>query len=195
MIAPEPIDVSQPLLDSPEFSYEQIAILDQALTAGQAADIRAAWNELNARATSDRDLLACGVTAFLLADLDRAVECLAQVPNSSLGTYYRGLALHSLVRYDEAIQAFEEAKSKGYDNIQCDLLIAGCIRLSGDIDQAESKLRELARDAATRAEYSYQMGCIMTDRGDTYGSLEYFERAVDMDPNHSRALFNLAQLN
>ncbi len=117
------------------------------------------------------------------------------MPNSSLGAYYLGTAYVSLVRYDDAVNAFEKAKSLGYDSIQCELLIAGCIRLSGDVDQAESKLRELARDAATRAEYSYQMGCVMTDRGDTYGSLEYFERAVDMDPNHSRALFNLAQLN
>lgn len=195
MIAPEPIEVRQPLLDSPEFSYDQIAILEQALAAGQAADLRVIWQELNSSATSERDLLACGITAFLLADLERAVECLAQLSESSLGNYYRGSALVSLLRYDDAVAAFGQAKASGYDSVQCELLIAGCIRLSGDVDQAEDKLRELAREAATRAEYSYQMGCVMTDRGDTYGSLEYFERAVDMDPNHSRALFNLAQLN
>jgi DNA-directed RNA polymerase subunit alpha len=39
------------------------------------------------------------------------------------------------------------------------------------------------------------MGCILADRGDTYGAIEYFERAVDIDPHHSRALFRLAAEN
>ena len=39
------------------------------------------------------------------------------------------------------------------------------------------------------------MGCLCSDRGDTYGAVEYFERAVDMDPTHSRALFWLASEN
>ena len=38
-------------------------------------------------------------------------------------------------------------------------------------------------------------GCILADRGDTYGAIEYFERAVDMDPHHSQALFRLASEN
>jgi DNA-directed RNA polymerase subunit alpha len=39
------------------------------------------------------------------------------------------------------------------------------------------------------------MGCLLADRGDTFGAIEYFERAVDMDPTHSRALFWLAGEN
>jgi DNA-directed RNA polymerase subunit alpha len=39
------------------------------------------------------------------------------------------------------------------------------------------------------------MGGILSDRGDTYGAIEYFERAVDMDPHHTAALFRLAALN
>jgi DNA-directed RNA polymerase subunit alpha len=53
-------------------------------------------------------------------------------------------------------------------------------------------LRESAREAATRAEYSYQMGCIRADHGDIFGAIEYFERTVDMDPHHTAALFRLA---
>ena len=39
------------------------------------------------------------------------------------------------------------------------------------------------------------MGCILSDRGDTYGAIEYFERAVDMDSHHGQALFRLAGEN
>ncbi|MEZ6044585.1 MAG: DNA-directed RNA polymerase subunit alpha C-terminal domain-containing protein [Planctomycetaceae bacterium] len=41
----------------------------------------------------------------------------------------------------------------------------------------------------------YQMGCILSDRGDTYGAIEYFERAVDMNNQHAPALFRLAAEN
>jgi DNA-directed RNA polymerase subunit alpha len=53
----------------------------------------------------------------------------------------------------------------------------------------------VAASAASRAEYSFQMGCIWADRGDAMTAVEYFERAVDMDPHHSRALFWLAAEN
>ena len=56
-------------------------------------------------------------------------------------------------------------------------------------------VRSTARQGATRAEYSFQMGCILAERSDTFGAIEYFERAVDMDPHHTGALFRLANLN
>ncbi len=95
-------------------------------------------------------------------------------------------------RYPEAAQAFEEAAKNGYDPIQCRLAKAGAIRLSGRLEEAEKLLRDSAREGATRAEYSYQMGCIRGDYGDIFGAIEYFERAVDMDPHHTAALFRLA---
>ena len=39
------------------------------------------------------------------------------------------------------------------------------------------------------------MGCILADQCNTPAAVESFERAIDMDPHHSRALFNLALEN
>ncbi|WP_146505414.1 DNA-directed RNA polymerase subunit alpha C-terminal domain-containing protein [Rubinisphaera italica] len=195
MIAIEQIDVRQPILESTDFGNDQIKTILRALAEGQAAEVRQYWQEVSSRATSQRDLLAAGIIAYLLAHQNKAIEILSKVQGSGLASFYQAQAQFSLENYDEARSLYEQAKKSGYDPILCDLLIAGSVRLSGDIDEAEKMLRGLARDAATRAEYSYQMGCIMADRGDTYGALEYFERAVDMDNSHSRALFSLAQLN
>jgi DNA-directed RNA polymerase subunit alpha len=38
------------------------------------------------------------------------------------------------------------------------------------------------------------MGCVMADRDDLDGAVEYFERAVDIDPYHPEALFRLANI-
>ena len=195
MIAIERVDVRQPLLNSPEFGYNELAVLEKSLTSGQVSELRQAWQELNSRASSQRDLLAAGVVAYLLARHEDAIRLLSQVTSSGMASFYHAMALLSLERYTAAAEQFEAAQKQGHDRIQCALLQAGCVRLKGQVDQAETMLRAVAREAATRAEYSYQMGCVMADRGDTYGALEYFERAVDMSPSHSRALFALAQLN
>ena len=101
----------------------------------------------------------------------------------------------SLDRHAEAAEQFEEAANRGHDSISCKLMQAGCLRGLGQLDEAEQLLAGVASSAASRAEYSFQKGCILADRGDTYGAVEYFERAVDMDPHHSRALFWLAAEN
>lgn len=195
MIAFERVDVRQPLLNSAEFGYNEYTTIEKALLAGQVSEVRQVWQELASRAASERDHLACGTVAYLLARHEEAVRHLAQVSKNGLAYYCHAMALVSLERFDEALEQFEQAKKAGYDRVLCDLLAAGCIRKQGRVDEAESLIRGLGSEAAKRAEYSYQMGCIMSDRGDTYGALEYFERAVDMSPNHSRALFSLAQMN
>ena len=64
-------------------------------------------------------------------------------------------------RYTEAAQKFEEAGNAGYDRVGCTLMQAGAIRAGGDVEAAEQILKKVAGEAASRAEYSFQMGCIM----------------------------------
>ena len=63
------------------------------------------------------------------------------------------------------------------------------------MDEAEAVLKSTGREGVTRAEYSFQMGCLRDDRGDLFGAIEHFERAVDMDPHHTEALYRLANEN
>ncbi|MCA8987274.1 MAG: tetratricopeptide repeat protein [Planctomycetaceae bacterium] len=195
MIAMEQVSVREPILGSGDFGIEQVRLIEKALASGQASEVRQHWQELADRASSPRDIQAAGIIAQLLAHHQDAIRLLESTKFSGVSAYFCGLAYSSQENYQEAQKKFSEAKKAGFDPILCDLRVAGCVRLEGNTDEAEKMLRSLPREAATRAEYSYQMGCIMADRGDTYGALEYFERAVDMDNGHSRALFSLAQLN
>lgn len=136
-----------------------------------------------------------GIAFHLLGKHDVAETYLKKSANDGLAEFYHGNVLVALDRYDDAARAFEHAAKLGYDSVQCQLCRAGAIRAKGDVDTAESLLRSISTQAATRADYSYQMGCILSDRGDTYGAVEYFERAVDMNPHHTKALFWLAGEN
>lgn len=187
------------LLDSPSFDQPEIEQVRAAIENHQVAVVAQVYGELQRRSDqgspSQRDSLAAGATACLLARHEEAQQFLAQVKNNAAAHFLRATSLMALGRYNEAGAEYESAEKSGYDATECRLRRVGAIRLSGDLEGAQAVLRENARSGATRAEYSYQMGGILADQGDAYGAIEYFERAVDMDPHHSGALFRLAGEN
>lgn len=198
MMVPDPVDVSQMLVDGSSFGHNEIGELEKAI-AGNPHAVRQGCQELRKRVDSgsgsERDYVATGYSLHLLGNHQDAIHYLSQATGSDFAEFTRGECLCALERYDEATEAYRESGKRGYDAVQAVLSEAGAIRMAGRIDEAEALLKANARTAVTRADYSYQMGGILSDRGDTFGAIEYFERAVDMDPHHSCALFRLAALN
>jgi len=140
--------------------------------------------------------LRAGVLMHLIGKNAQAQDKLAKLTSDPVASFYHGQTLMSLERYTEAAEAFQRAEDAGFELVQCLLARAGAVRAGGDPASAEKLLKKASdKGGATRAEYCYQKGCIASDLGDTYGALEYFERTVDMDPLHSRALFWLANEN
>lgn len=197
MAVAEPVDVRQFLREDPALSTGDIRRLQQIISGPQLQEARqelyALQSEIESASKPNPQLLVrAGVASYVLGQHRQAIDYLAKIPNDGVANYYHGLALTALERHAEAEEKFEQAAKHGFDEIEARLRRAGAIRAQGRFDEAEKQLRSVAQKAASRAEYSYQMGCILSDRGDTYGAIEYFERAVDMQPTHSRALFRLA---
>lgn len=169
-------------------------MLSAAVGAG-ASDFRKAIEQVTEEAEANPALkVRAGIGQFWLGDPVRSEELLRD-SSEGVGRYYLAQALLSQERYDEAAKEFEQAAKLGYHPTECTLRKAGAIRRAGRHEQAEECIRSTGAEGARLAEYSYQMGCILSDRGDTFGAIEYFERAVDMDPHHQRALFALAVQN
>jgi DNA-directed RNA polymerase subunit alpha len=193
------VNVSELLSLSSALTVDQVEALRNALVSQQATEVRQGLTELNqkiqAGEESESVLARAGVASYLLSRHAQADVLLNKVTKDGVAIYFHAQALTSLGRHTEAAQRFEEAASNGYDKIDATLRQAGAIRASGSVDIAEQMLRSVAASAASRAEYSFQMGCIWGDRGDALTAVEYFERAVDMDPHHARALFWLAAEN
>lgn len=196
---PVPVDVKSLLQNRNAMQAEELTQLKRALSTEQVAQTRieleALIREAEASGTPVGQMTRAGVGAHLLGQHKIADRLLSQVTNDAVGLYVHGLVLTSLEQYKEAEAKFAAAGKAGFDSIECTLKRAGAIRLQGRLDDAEQALRSTGTEGARRAEYSYQMGSILSDRGDTYGAIEYFERAVDMDPHHTQALFRLASEN
>ena len=180
-------------------SQDNLAQLENAVCGSQLTDIRQLVGDLGRRVEtgekSEGVLARAGVGSYLLARQQQADKFLSAVTRDGVALFIHGPCLTSLNRHDDAASRFELAGKAGFDPVGCALRRAGAIRAAGRVDDAEKLLRSVASSAASRAEYSFQMGCIWADRGDALTAVEYFERAVDMDPHHSRALFWLAAEN
>jgi DNA-directed RNA polymerase subunit alpha len=182
------------------FSTDDVRQLERLLATAYLPEIRQEFLALQREASASSKLapnLAArlGVGLYLLGHPREAQRALANASGDAVAALHHALALSALERHEEAEAAFAEAGKLGYDKVESTMRRAGELRALGKLTEAEAMLRSVVNEGARRAEYSYQMGCIRADRGDTYGAVEYFERAVDMDPRHSRALFRLAVEN
>lgn len=189
------VNFLETLRSSTAFGQEEIRRMMSAASGPGAAEFRRAVEQIASEAAGQPLLqVRAGIGLFLLGQHRRAVDMLSGTKDG-LGRFYLAQALSTLGDHERAAREFEEAAKLGYSPIECTLRRAGELRQLGRLEEAEKLIRSTGGEGARLAEYSYQMGCIMFDRGDTFGAIEYFERAVDMDPHHSRALFSLAFQN
>jgi DNA-directed RNA polymerase subunit alpha len=192
-ISSDAVNFTELLEASGRFGPDEIRRIVIAAMGAGAADFRRAVDQ--ASGSQDPSIQTrAGIGQFYLGQHLRSIDTLAG-SKDGIGRYYRGQALSTLKRHKEAADEFEQAAKLGFNPAEAKLRRAGEIRLQGKLDEAEQLIRSTGAEGARLAEYSYQMGCVLADRGDTFGAVEYFERAVDMDPHHSRALFSLAVQN
>ena len=200
MSVTELIDVRELLHGKSDFNPDEIKLLESAIAGDQFSEVRQEMqtlrDEVDAGDKSKGKSLRLGIAAYMLGDHDLALRYLSKISADGVADYYSGQSLLAMGRYADSAKAFDSAAKHGYEPVQCLLCKAGAVRAGGDLAGAEALLKTAAsQGGGTRAEYCYQMGCVLADRGDTYGAVEYFERAIDMNPNHSRALFWLAGEN
>ncbi len=196
---PDAPKIREIMLEKPGFGEEDVEEIQIIIPGPHLTEVRQCVGELASKRkgglASDRDLLVLGIVSYLLGQHRQAADVLEEVSKNSLAEFYRARALFNLGRYEDAAKAYDQAAKYGYDKVTCALFKAGAIRQSGDLDEAEAVLKSTGREGVTRAEYSFQMGCLRDDRGDLFGAIEHFERAVDIDPHHTEALYRLANEN
>ncbi len=193
-------DLRDMLSNDSDFGPAHYAVLQKATNKQQATAFRQLVDELRRNVdgngqASEAVYAKLGSSLYLLGQHQAAHNYLSRATSNAVASFVLGLVSLSLNRFEESAEHFAAAAELGYDAVSCELQRVGAIRLSGKVDEAEAVLKKIAAKAVSRADYSFQMGCILADKGDTLGGIEYFERAVDMDPHHTRALFWLAGEN
>src|SRR5947209_4936717 len=138
--------------------------------------------------------LKIGIASFFLGYTSQAIEHLRHA-DTALAGFYLGRALQSRGEYDEALRAFDKAEKAGYNASQIRLQRAGIYRLKGDIAESRKQLGQLQELASYNAEYHYQLGSCSLDEGDRLEAIKQFERAVELDPQHTNAMIQIGHAN
>jgi DNA-directed RNA polymerase subunit alpha len=129
---------------------------------------------------------------YALGDYNEALKWLNWAGMGTMTCFLKACTLRELEQYDEAKDQFELAEKKGYDSFQIAMAIVETLRRKGDLDAAEDQLKRVSRMGDIRAEYHFQLGCLLDANGRRLDALGEYERAVTLDGNHTRALFALA---
>jgi len=138
--------------------------------------------------------LKIGLSQFFLGFPNQAIEHLRQA-EGTLANFYLGRALLGRKDYEEALAAFDRAEKGGYTASQVQLQKVAVLRASGKLQEAQAGLTKLADMASHSAEYHFQKGCLALADGHHAQAIQAFEQAIQLDPGHSGALFELARAN
>lgn len=196
------IDLRALLVEREEFEGSMVSKLREGLAQGgqQVRTLREINDTLNKRLAAaagpqQKKLhLKLGVVQFYLGHLDVAVEHLKQ-SEGPLAAFFLGRAYALRGQYDDALKAFDKAEKSGYAAQQVQLQRAGVLRQQGSLGEAKTILAKLKDMAAHNAEFHFQEGGVAEAEGDTPRAARGYERAAELDPAHTGALFRLGFLN
>jgi DNA-directed RNA polymerase subunit alpha len=202
MVEPMLIDLKALLVEHEDCDAGTVQKLRNALAqaAAQYRNLREVTELMKKKAETatgtpaKRWHLKLGIALFFLGYTAEAVDHLHQA-EGSLANFYLGRALVSRQEYDDALKAFEKAEKLGYTPSQVQLQRAGIYRQEGKIAQARTLLAKLEEQSSHNAEYHYQVGSCFLAEADRLNAIKHFERAVELDPGHTSALFQLAHAN
>lgn len=156
-------------------------VLEKKLTSAPPAQVKT-WH------------LKLGIASFFVGHTSKAIEHLGQA-ETALSNFYLGRALLSRNQFEEALAAFDKAEKSGYNASQVRLQRAGIYRQMGKTDEARKQLAQLTDLASHSAEYHYQLAMCSMVEGDRLAAISGLERAVQLDPGHTNALFQLGHAN
>jgi DNA-directed RNA polymerase subunit alpha len=174
-------------------SIEQIDELIDAVNSSETARMNfAASVEGNMSKTGASAVLATGIGLYILGRDNEAIEKLGKGDDCGQKYLYLAFAQRRLGRYDEAVDSLDKAERYGLEMLTVNLEKASAFRCAGALEAAEEQLKKCANFEGVSADYHYQLGRLAQAMGDYDKEIENYEKAIELSPNHRKALFHLA---
>jgi len=148
--------------------------------------------ERNKAKSSKGNTLAVGIGLHTIGRNAEAVEALRKAKNCREKFVFLARALRQTGHFDQAVETLQKSLDYDADALTTCLEKAATYRLAGDSDAAEKELQNCADFENVNAEYNYQLGRVQESQGRYESAMENYTRALDLSPNHQRALFHLA---
>jgi len=142
--------------------------------------------------TGQKASLAIGIGLFILAKDAEAVKRLEKAKDCKEKLIYLAFALPRMGKFDEAIENLQKAVDYGADPLNITLEKAATYRYASNFDSAAKELKTLANFENVSAEYHYQLARLQETQGLYDEAIDNYKTALELSPNHQKALFHLA---
>ena len=174
-------------------SMDQIKTLSDLIHSGEKN--LTSFNEqleLNRPKTGPKASLALGIGLYILGRNAEAAEKLEKGNDCKEKYTYLAFALRRLNEFDKAIANLQKSLDYGADKLNVTLEKAATHRYAGDFKAASKELKACTNFEKVSAEYHYQLGRLQEAEGLYDEAADNYKTALELSPNHQRALFHLA---
>ncbi len=148
--------------------------------------------ESNMARTSPKAQLAVGIGLFIVGRPDEAVKKLQKAKDCKEKFIYLAFALRRTGKFDEAIKNLQKSLDYGAETLNINLEKVATYRHASDFEAATKELKTCANFENVSAEYHYQFARLAEAQGLYEQAMDNYKTALELSPNHQRALFHLA---
>lgn len=132
-----------------------------------------------------------GILSYALGEYAQAVSYLEPLQDSSDAAHFLGRSYAELRRMDEAREALEKGR-QGDDDFDTDVILIDIHCFNREPEKAREICEKYEPEHGGSARWLYAMGRTLETEGDYGEAMEHYEQALELDPEHRKAMFRLA---
>jgi len=143
------------------------------------------------KAASDGNHISAGIAYTILNRIGEAIENLKKSRSSKEKHLYLAWAYRKCYRFDEALECLEKAGGSS-DEMYITTERIAILRDAKRYEEAQKIVDGLKNLEKVSADFHYHRGRLLAAQGLYAQAMEDYDAAVELDPNHHKALFHLA---
>ncbi len=174
-------------------SMDQIRTLSESVNSSEKSQVDFSDQlESNMSGTGRKASLAQGLGLFILGRYTEAAKKLAKGKDCKEKFLCRAFALRRIGEFDQAIESLKESLNHEAEKLEVALEKACTYRHAANFKAAAKVLKACANFENVSAEYHYQLGRLNEAQGLYEQAIDSYNTALELSPDHQRALFHLA---
>jgi len=148
--------------------------------------------EENLLKTGQKADIASGIGLFILGRYEESAEKLNKAKDCMEKFIYLAYAQRNIGRYEPAIESLNKSLEFQADPLSVSLEKASTYRRASDFGAVEKELKKNINFENVSAEYHYQLARLQESQGMYEQAMENYKTALELSPEHQKALFHLA---
>ncbi len=174
-------------------SMEEIKTLSERVHRGEANLLKFGEQvEPHMDNNGQKARLAAGIGLYILGRNADAIERLQKAQDCKEKFIYLAYALRRAGEFEKAIENLQKSLEYDADKMNISMEKTSTYRHAGDFEAGAKELKACKNFENVSAEYHYQLAHLQEAQGLYEEAMENYQKALELSPNHQRALFHLA---